>query len=163
MPEVDVQTMMTYLKCSRAKVAKLADMGIVIRTSRGKYDLIPSVQNAFDHYRSVAAGRSNLEVAEAKMISLKAGAALKGIQQRIFEEKLKRMSGGWVLESHVCEQWKRNANEFRTWALDQPAKILHALDLSVAQEDLIIQPIDEGLRWLSTLDDSAGMAQEAAE
>jgi hypothetical protein len=78
----------------------------------------------------VAAGRANLEAAEAKMIWLKAGAALKGIQQRIFEEKLKRMCGGWVLESHVCEQWTKNAIEFRTWAFDQSAKIRNALDLT---------------------------------
>jgi len=149
------------LGLTRRQISELAASGTLVRAGRGRFDLKASVRNYCESQRRMI-GRLDDISREARANSLQASAGLKQSQRALVESKLKRESGRYCLTEHVTIQWRKNACEFKAWALDLPPKIRHALDLNFAQLVIIEKLIDAELTRLSKLDDRA-MHQEAAE
>jgi phage terminase Nu1 subunit (DNA packaging protein) len=69
--EVDAKTLSEFLRLHPRQVLKLAEQGLVVRMSRGKFALIESVANVVSHYRERLAGHTS---ADGKIDAMKSNA-----------------------------------------------------------------------------------------
>lgn len=135
-------------------ITKLAREGIVVRTSRGKYDREKSITNYVCHLRDTAAGRGGASAVEslsderARLAKEQADhAALKNAQLR----------GELVPKSDVLATWSSMASDIRAGMLAVPSRVQQRLaGLTTVDVETIDAEIREALKTLGEDGELAG-------
>jgi phage terminase Nu1 subunit (DNA packaging protein) len=100
--EVDAKTLSEFLRLHPRQVLKLAEQGLVVRMSRGKFALIESVANVVSHYRERLAGHTS---ADGKIDAMKSNALLKEAQRRLVELKYQQLDGQLISLPDIEVLW----------------------------------------------------------
>jgi phage terminase Nu1 subunit (DNA packaging protein) len=123
-------------------VRQLAERGIAVRTSQGRYDLVQSCQNYAESLRKAAAGRQQGETLTPQL-------RLKTAQAMLAELDLAERQG----KLQTREENERNAIELVTvtkeYLLAVPTRCGHRLSLDRHALQVIEQEITEALTDLS--------------
>jgi phage terminase Nu1 subunit (DNA packaging protein) len=121
-------------------ISDLARAGHVVRVSKGRYDLVASVQNYTAHLRSLAMGRGGEPAIQA---GTAARARLAAAQASLAETKA-RVLGGSLLEAEAVErEWSAILSAIRARLLAVPSRAAQRLPHMTAHD---VGEIDHEIR-----------------
>lgn len=115
------QQMAEILACSLREVHYLAEQGLLVRSEvRGRYLLLPSVQNVIKHLRERAAGR---ESKDGKIDVVTANAALRESQKRLVDLRIAEKEGKLLDIDEVERVWGEYTVQLRQLVLSIPGQV----------------------------------------
>lgn len=110
--------------CDKRTIQNLANEGIVVKASRGKYVLGLSIRNYVRHLREIAAGRTG---GDADINAVTEGALLKRAQRENYELKNAILAGQAIEVDKIAPAWARVIRAVRAGVLALPGKIRFAV------------------------------------
>ena len=148
---VDAPTLARLCRLDVRTVLKHAENGIVVRVSRGRFALEPSLGNLIEHYRKRAAGR---EARDGKVDVVKANAALRDSQRRLNEIKIAKLEGRLISLPEVEDAWAEVALQVRQLFMAFPSRARFDLPhLTGADQKVLDRLAREMLTELAGVDD----------
>ena len=138
---------------SERSVREFADRGIVLKTGRGKYQLVESVRLYTEHLRGVASGRGGedgvLDLTAERARLAKEQADATAMKNAVARREL-------VSVSDVEREWTDVGRKIRNAMLAVPSRARQSLaHLTVHDVDLIDREIRDALTGLGADDDHA--------
>lgn len=131
-----------FFGVSLSAAQRLATEGLLIRSSRGRFDLQASARRYTAHLREIAANRSSSDAARAGIRAKTATARLTELRARQLDHELVEYEAVKQLLQKLARLWKAGF-------LSLPPRIRQGLRLSVQQEQQLENLIDDRLEELA--------------
>ena len=142
-------------------VIKLAAMGVVVRASRGRYELAASIGNYCEKLREAASGRAASKASGMNIVD--ESALLKREQRKHYELKNAELERAVVRADDVTSVMQAEYGTVRAAVFAMPAKLAPRLAILKSPGEVVALLESEFFRALEGLSTEAGVLLEKIE
>ena len=128
---VDAPALARICRLNVRTIHKLAEQGIIVRVSPGRFDQWSSIGNLLEHYREQASGRIGRD---KNVDAVRANCELKNSQRRLNELRIAKMEGSLISIPEVDAAWTEIALSIRQLFMSLPARARFDLPYLTGQD-----------------------------